>query len=86
MKVSVLKSKEAVYEGNVKMVVLPGEDGEFSVLDFHQPFLYVLRSGYIRITSPEFGSYDSRGETRILIKCGLASMRKNNLTVLVEAY
>jgi len=76
MRVSVLNQKQVIYAGNVKEAVLPGEDGEFSVLDFHQPFLYRLRSGFINLK-------EAKAENRIRIKDGVARMLGNELVICI---
>ena len=49
MKVEILTAKEKIVEEDAKEAVFPGEDGEFSVMDFHQPCLYNLRPGQITV-------------------------------------
>ncbi|MDD5128482.1 MAG: hypothetical protein PHO40_02385 [Candidatus Omnitrophica bacterium] len=75
-KVSVLdiKTASSIFQELVSQVVLPGEEGELSIMDFHQPIISCLKDGLIRIdnTPP------------IFIKSGIASMQDNELVVLVE--
>ena len=73
MQVSILEPKKIVWEGRVKEVRLPGEDGEVCVLDFHQPFLIRLRKGIVR-----------SDKVRTPIKDGVAFLRSNNLVLFVE--
>ena len=73
MQVSILEPKGILWQGRIKEVVLPGEEGEMSVLDFHQPFLVKLRQGYLKLAG-----------RRTLIKNGIASMHGDELIVLVE--
>jgi len=89
MRVSILESKQAIYRGNAKKVILPGEDGELCVLDFHQPFLYHLRRGYIQVS--ETGVHPEKDGIRkpptlrrIWIENGLAAMKSNELTIMAE--
>ena len=55
-------------------VVLPGEEGEFSVLDFHQPLVSCLEEGVVKIDEKH----------SIPIKRGIARTEGNELVVLVE--
>ncbi len=55
-------------------VVLPGEEGEFSVLDFHQPIVSCLKEGVVKIDEKQ----------PIPIKRGIARMEGNELVILVE--
>ena len=82
MRITILSGRVIKYEGTAHAAVMPGLDGEFSVLDFHQPFLYRLRKGTIKIRPEKQGS----GETEKLfpIKEGLARFNENSLLVLCE--
>ncbi|MDD5431540.1 MAG: hypothetical protein PHO70_00915 [Candidatus Omnitrophica bacterium] len=80
MNVSLMDTRKIIFEGNIKEAVLPGEDGELTVLDFHQPFLCRLRSGFVTLR------LDPLKENRIMIKYGVAKMSRNDLTILVEEY
>ena len=75
-KVSVLDIKTAspIFQELVSSVVLPGEEGELSILDFHQSIISCLKDGMIKIdnTPP------------IAIKSGIAKMQGDELVVLVE--
>jgi F0F1-type ATP synthase epsilon subunit len=73
MQVSVLGPKGEIWKGKMKQVNLPTEDGEVSVLDFHQPFLMRLKHGLVRLP-----------DKRAVIKDGIAFMRGNELTLFVE--
>jgi len=73
MKVKILTAQEKILEEEAKEVVLPGDDGEFSVLDFHQPCIYSLQSGQIKVA-----------EKKIPIKFGIAKVGIDELVVLVE--
>ena len=89
MRISILESRQAIYTGNAKKVILPGGDGELCVLDFHQPFLYHLRKGYIQVsetgTQPEKrGAREPIALRRIWIENGLAAMKGNELTIMAE--
>jgi len=99
MRLSILEPRRVVFEGNAREVILPGEDGEICVLDFHQPFLYSLRSGNVRIRggwsksagTDEFGEEEQApqmaySEDTIRIKYGIAKMARNDLILIVELY
>jgi F0F1-type ATP synthase epsilon subunit len=90
MLVVVMVPRRVIYRGNVSEVILPGEDGEFSVWDYHQPCLYRLRKGNVRIRgewaeeSKAFKAASKANEMRISIKRGIAKMLHNELVVLAE--
>lgn len=75
MRAVVLTPEEIIWEGMAKEVLLPGDDGEVNILDFHQPFFYTLRSGTI---------YIDKGKARFFIKEGLARMISNELLIFTE--
>jgi len=82
MKIEIITYKEKLYEAQAKEVVLPGEYEEFSVLDFHQPFLYRLKKGYIRVL--EKAEKGEKTQRSFLINDGIARMLGNTLTVLAQ--
>jgi F-type H+-transporting ATPase subunit epsilon len=59
-------------------VVVPGVEGEFTVLPGHAPVISALRPGVIDVTLP-----DAR-KTRIFVKGGFAEIDADHLTVLAE--
>lgn len=79
MRVIMLDAWRSVYDGNARQVILPGEDGEVCVLDFHQPFLYRLRRGAVQISER-----DPAAASRFWIQRGIARMTGNQLVLLVE--
>ena len=68
-----IKTTSVIFKDNTLIVVLPGEDGEMTVLDFHQPFLSTLKKGTVQIDG-----------LKMRIKHGIAGMKDNGLTILVE--
>jgi len=75
-KVSVLdiKTASSIFQELVSQVELPGEEGELSIMDFHQPIISCLKDGVFRIDNIP----------PISIKSGIASMQDNELVILVE--
>lgn len=86
MKVIIHTMFEKLYEDEATEVVLPGEDGEFSVLDFHQPSIYALKKGCILIIPRVSVSSVSRKVTqrRLEIKIGIADIGTMQLNLSVE--
>ncbi|MFH1459997.1 MAG: hypothetical protein ABIG64_06460 [Candidatus Omnitrophota bacterium] len=74
MRLSVLNSKETLYDKDAKSVVLPGEDGQLCVMDYHEPFLYKLKDGQMLIDN----------KFAINIVGGVARMKGNELVILLE--
>lgn len=61
---------------------MPGADGEFSVWDFHQPFIYRLKAGDIRLIKRSEGA--PGGVLSFSITDGMAKMKGNDLTIMAE--
>lgn len=72
-KVIILNPKHELFEGEAKSVILPGDRGEFEILDFHRPVISLLKEGSIIID----GKY-------LAIKRGVAKFNKDELVALVE--
>ncbi len=64
---------DVVFEGAADSVTLPGDEGEFEVLDFHHDIISLLMEGNIVID----GRYYP-------IRKGIAKFYKNELVALVE--
>jgi F-type H+-transporting ATPase subunit epsilon len=65
---------------DVHMVVVPGAEGEFGVLEGHGPFMSTIRNGDIAIYRSAGGEPE-----RIAIEGGFAEVNENGLTVLAES-
>ena len=50
-RVSILDIEKAqpIFRDIASSVVLPGEEGELSILDFHQPIVCCLKEGMIKV-------------------------------------
>ena len=64
----------------VHMVVVPGTEGDFGVLEGHAPVMSVIRTGELTVySSPTSVS------ARISVEGGFAEVNERGLTVLAEA-
>jgi F-type H+-transporting ATPase subunit epsilon len=61
------------------MVVVPGSEGEFGVLEGHAPFMSTIRDGSLKVYRTESGAPEE-----IRITGGFAEVGANGLTVLAE--
>jgi F-type H+-transporting ATPase subunit epsilon len=64
----------------VYMVVVPGTEGDFGVLEGHAPFMSTLRNGDIAIYRVGMGGEPER----IPVEGGFADVNERGLTVLAE--
>jgi F-type H+-transporting ATPase subunit epsilon len=63
----------------VYMVVVPGTEGDFGVLEGHAPVMSTVRDGAIQVYRTEGGSPEN-----IEVRGGFAEVGENGLTVLAE--
>lgn len=64
---------------DVHMVVVPGSEGDFGVLEGHAPFMSTIRDGELAIHRSAGGEPE-----RIAIEGGFAEVNDKGLTVLAE--
>ena len=64
---------------NVHMVVVPGADGEFGVLEGHAPFMSTIRDGAVQVYQTEGAAPET-----IEVRGGFAEVSEKGLTVLAE--
>jgi len=63
----------------VHMVVVPGTEGEFGVLEGHAPFMSTIRDGAVQV----FRTENAQPEL-IEVRGGFAEVSEKGLTVLAE--
>lgn len=68
-----------VRSDDVHMVVVPGSEGEFGVLEGHAPFMSTIRDGALKVYKTDGGAAEE-----IRITGGFAEVGANGLTVLAE--
>ncbi|CAN5210161.1 ATP synthase F1 subunit epsilon [soil metagenome] len=71
--------EKLVRSESVYMVVVPGSEGDFGVLEGHAPFMSTVRDGELQI----FASANATPET-ISVIGGFAEVNEKGLTVLAE--
>lgn len=64
---------------SVHMVVVPGTEGEFGVLEGHAPFMSTVRDGVLKVYRTENGAPED-----IVVSGGFAEVSAKGLTVLAE--
>lgn len=68
-----------VASAQVYMVVVPGTEGDFGVLEGHAPFMSTIREGVIQIYAT-----DGAAPEEITIHGGFAEVTDKGLTILAE--
>ena len=77
MKVKITKPDSTLYDGEAKLVQLPGTGGLFEILNNHAPIISSLTKGTIRLVA------DS-GEQSFDIRGGVIKGQQNDLLILVQ--
>jgi F-type H+-transporting ATPase subunit epsilon len=67
-----------LFSGAVAQVIVPGLEGEFTVLPLHAPVLSTLKPGVLTVTA-----FNGESE-RIFVRGGFAEVNPAGLTVLAE--
>ncbi|MBN9788008.1 ATP synthase F1 subunit epsilon [Pseudonocardia sp. TMWB2A] len=71
--------EKLVRSDSVHMVVVPGTEGDFGVLEGHAPFMSTIRDGELQIYLTDKGTPEI-----IRIEGGFAEVNEKGLTVLAE--
>ncbi len=74
MHLKILNAAHTLFDEQAKSVFLPGDRGEFEILDHHAPILGLLRAGEVTID----------WSTRIAIKSGIVKFDQNECVILVD--
>ena len=79
IKIEVVTPEKAVVDEDAKIVVAPGELGEFGVLSGHTTFLTTLKTGTLRFTDAK------DQEHYVFVSGGFAEALPDKVTVLAES-
>ena len=72
--------EQLVRSEDVHMVVVPGTEGDFGVLEGHAPVMSTIRDGAIQVYATEGAQPEE-----IQVRGGFAEVGENGLTVLAES-
>ncbi|HRK23989.1 MAG TPA: F0F1 ATP synthase subunit epsilon [Beijerinckiaceae bacterium] len=67
-----------LFSGPVDQVVVPGEDGDMTILANHAPVMTTLRSGIVAVSA------DKGAARRLYVRGGFADVTASGLTILAE--
>ena len=78
MKVKITKPDSTLFDGEAKLVQLPGTGGLFEILNNHAPIISSLSKGSLRLVLPDDSeqTFDIRG--------GVVKGQQNDLLILVQ--
>jgi F-type H+-transporting ATPase subunit epsilon len=69
--------ERVLYSGSVNSVVVPGTEGEMTVLAGHSPVMTTLRPGIVTVA-------EEKGAKRLFVRGGFADITPDGLTILAE--
>ena len=79
MNLQIITPDNKVFDGDVKLVQVPGSKGSFQVLTNHAPIISTLDKGNIKII-------DGNGETSFIsISGGVIEVKNNKIIILAES-
>ena len=70
--------ERVLFSGPVEQVVVPGDDGDMTIMALHAPVMTTLRSGIVSVTE------DKGAARRLYVRGGFADVTANGLTILAE--
>jgi len=76
VKLEIITPEKRLFEGNVRLVQVPGAKGSFEILKNHAPIISTLTKGTVRIIS------ENNIEETIEIKSGVVEVRANVVSIL----
>ncbi|MBQ9637988.1 MAG: hypothetical protein IJV22_00335 [Bacteroidales bacterium] len=77
MNVRIIKPDSTLYEGDARLVQLPGTDGLFELMENHAPIIASLRQGVIRIVA-------EAGEKVFPVNAGVLKGQQNDILILIQ--
>jgi len=80
MKLHIITPDKTIYDGEVKLVTVPGSKGSFQVLKNHAPIISTLEKGKVDIIDG-----DDRTSS-IEIGGGVIEVKKNEILILAESF
>jgi len=79
MNLEILSPEKHIYNGEIKLIQLPGVSGSFEILNNHAPLISALSEGKVKVISSE-------GAIQYFdIKGGVVEVLQNKISLLVEA-
>lgn len=78
MQLKIITPEEQLFEGEIKLIQVPGKKGAFEVLKNHAPIISTLVKGKVKVVKPD-------GEKQFFdIPGGVIQVKQNNIIVLTE--
>ncbi|MBE2246090.1 MAG: ATP synthase F1 subunit epsilon [Candidatus Competibacteraceae bacterium] len=78
MQLQIITPDKTLFDGNAKLIQLPGTNGSFELMENHAPIISTLRNGKIKIV------IDNNITEWIHINSGVVEVLKNKVIILAE--
>lgn len=78
MKIKITKPDSTLYDGEAKLVQLPGTGGKFEILENHAPIISSLTKGTLRLMLSD------NTEQTFDIRGGVVKGQNNDILILVQ--
>lgn len=79
MRLEIISPDTRIYEGEVKLVQVPGSKGSFQILNNHAPIISTLDPGKVKVIDQ-----DDR-TTFFTVGGGVVEVRNNHIIILAES-
>jgi F-type H+-transporting ATPase subunit epsilon len=76
--IDVVSAEEAIFSGEARFVVLPGEAGELGILPGHTPLISRIRPGTVKIIRAD------QTEENVFVAGGILEVQPGSVTVLAD--
>ncbi len=78
LKLEIVSAQKSMYSGDIKFVVVPGEDGELGIYPNHTPLITRIKPGTLRFKNSQ------NEEELIVVAGGILEVQPNLVTVLAD--
>jgi F-type H+-transporting ATPase subunit epsilon len=76
--ISFISQEKTLFEGEAKMVVMDGQEGQLGIVKGHSPLLAILKPGPVRMIQES-------GEEVFFTNGGFAEVQPESITILVDS-
>jgi len=78
MLLEILSPEAKLYQGEVRSIVVPGEDGSLGILNNHAPLVASLQAGQVKVVD------EQDQEKTFSIRGGVVEVHKNKVILLAD--
>jgi F-type H+-transporting ATPase subunit epsilon len=79
MDISIISPEQDIFKGRAEMVVIPGEDGDFTAMYEHAPIITYLRPGRLEVIEDE-----KKEIITYFVRGGFVKVEENQCLIMVD--